>query len=368
MEHRWHFFRAGGVDQVCLRDGYDLLALASSIRSCGSRSRCRRKGVDLDPSTLDLLDTNKDGRIRVQDMLAASRRVHRGDVQEPDDVLAERATTSSSPIARTTRSSPRRSACSRTSARPTRRAISIADATRSPKAFADTVLNGDGIVIPGVGRRRRAREADRGRDRRASAASPIAAASPASTRRWPTRSSPTSTSAPRGSRSGKADGLLPLGDATAAAAAALAAVKAKIEDYFTRCRLAAFDPRAQPRSPARTPSSSRSRDARARPPATTRSRSCRSRRSTPPRGCRCAPALNPAWAARHRGVRRAGRDADRSARATRSRPPTSRRSPTKLAPYRGVARREAASKVDRLDDAWLAKLARARAAREARRR
>ena len=38
--------------------------------------------------------------------------------------------------------------------------------------------------------------------------------------------------------------MLPLGDATAAAAAAVKAVKAKVDDYFTRCRLAAFDPRA----------------------------------------------------------------------------------------------------------------------------
>ena len=38
--------------------------------------------------------------------------------------------------------------------------------------------------------------------------------------------------------------VLPLGDATAAAVAAVKAVKAKVDDYFTRCRLAAFDPRA----------------------------------------------------------------------------------------------------------------------------
>src|SRR4030095_6920561 len=38
--------------------------------------------------------------------------------------------------------------------------------------------------------------------------------------------------------------LLPLGAATPGAAAAIAAVRAKVDDYFTRCRLAAFDPRA----------------------------------------------------------------------------------------------------------------------------
>jgi hypothetical protein len=45
----------------------------------------------------------------------------------------------------------------------------------------------------------------------------------------------------------KAEGdttILPLGEATAAAAGAVRAVKAKVDDYFARCRLAAFDTRA----------------------------------------------------------------------------------------------------------------------------
>lgn len=45
----------------------------------------------------------------------------------------------------------------------------------------------------------------------------------------------------------KAEGdknVLPLGDGTAAAAAAVKAVQAKVDDYFARCRLAAFDSRA----------------------------------------------------------------------------------------------------------------------------
>lgn len=38
--------------------------------------------------------------------------------------------------------------------------------------------------------------------------------------------------------------ILPLGEATATAAAAVKTVKTKVGDYFTRCRVAAFDPRA----------------------------------------------------------------------------------------------------------------------------
>ena len=42
----------------------------------------------------------------------------------------------------------------------------------------------------------------------------------------------------------RAGAVLPLGDATAAAVAAVDAVRAKVEDWFTRCRLAAYDARA----------------------------------------------------------------------------------------------------------------------------
>jgi hypothetical protein len=40
------------------------------------------------------------------------------------------------------------------------------------------------------------------------------------------------------------DNILPFGDATAPAAAVFRAVKSKVDDYFTRCRLAQFDPQA----------------------------------------------------------------------------------------------------------------------------
>jgi hypothetical protein len=38
--------------------------------------------------------------------------------------------------------------------------------------------------------------------------------------------------------------ILPLGSATSAAAAAVQAIRSKVNDYFGRCRLAAYDPRA----------------------------------------------------------------------------------------------------------------------------
>ena len=52
MSHRWHFFRAGGVDQVSLRDGKDLHALTELDQKLWVALAMPVKGVDIDPATL----------------------------------------------------------------------------------------------------------------------------------------------------------------------------------------------------------------------------------------------------------------------------------------------------------------------------
>ena len=59
MAHRWHFFRAGGVDQVSLRDGKDLTSLVELDQKLWVALAMPIKGVDLDVETLDLIDTDK---------------------------------------------------------------------------------------------------------------------------------------------------------------------------------------------------------------------------------------------------------------------------------------------------------------------
>src|SRR5262245_25484745 len=71
MAHRFQFFRAGGVDQVAIRDGADLLALRDLDQKLWVALAMPTKGIAMDPDTLALLDHDGDARIRVQDILAA---------------------------------------------------------------------------------------------------------------------------------------------------------------------------------------------------------------------------------------------------------------------------------------------------------
>jgi hypothetical protein len=84
--HRWKFFRAGGVDQVMLRDGRDLVRLAVLDQKLWVALAMPTRGVETETRTLDLLDTDKDGRVRVPEILAAVKWVEET-WRNPDDLL-----------------------------------------------------------------------------------------------------------------------------------------------------------------------------------------------------------------------------------------------------------------------------------------
>ena len=69
--HTWKFFRTGELDQVSLETGADLLALEQLDQKLWVALSCPVKGLELDERTLELLDTDKDGRVRAPEILAA---------------------------------------------------------------------------------------------------------------------------------------------------------------------------------------------------------------------------------------------------------------------------------------------------------
>src|SRR3954454_430549 len=69
--YRWRFVRSGGFDQVRLETGADLLALGQLDQKLWAALSCPTHGLECDSETLELIDTDKDGRIRVPEILAA---------------------------------------------------------------------------------------------------------------------------------------------------------------------------------------------------------------------------------------------------------------------------------------------------------
>src|SRR2546427_6360765 len=85
--HGWRFFRAGGFDQVRLDRGADLLSLRTLDQKLWVALACPTRGLEFDTRTLDLLDTDKDGRIRVPEILGAIEWV--GSVLKDLDILVK---------------------------------------------------------------------------------------------------------------------------------------------------------------------------------------------------------------------------------------------------------------------------------------
>jgi len=86
MTHTWKFFRAGGFDQVRLQTGADLMALDQLDQKLWVALACPTSGLEFDKTTLALIDTDKDGRIRVPELIAAAKWAG-SCLKHPDDLL-----------------------------------------------------------------------------------------------------------------------------------------------------------------------------------------------------------------------------------------------------------------------------------------
>ncbi|MBX3158427.1 MAG: hypothetical protein KF773_20835 [Deltaproteobacteria bacterium] len=241
--HRFHFFRAGGVDQVSLRDGADLLALRDLDRKLWVALAMPIAHIDIDPATLALIDLAGDGRIRIDDILDVVAWVERT-FKRPDDIVRSKDTIDLAAIKDEKVVGAARHML-RDLGKPASPTISVEDTVAIVKAFTGTVLNGDGIVVPG--------SAGDDADLKKAIEDAIACdLGPAVN----DRSGAPGVDQARADALfaavdkrvawlavGKAPELAPLGEGTAAAAAAFAAVRAKLDDFFTRCKVAAFDAR-----------------------------------------------------------------------------------------------------------------------------
>ncbi len=247
LKYRWRFFRAGAVDQVVLADGDDLAHLDELDQKLWVALSCPTHGLEFDSRTLDLIDTDHDGHIRPAEVLAAvhwARDAFRNvnDVFRREDKVSLAAINEETALGKELLDEARRVLGSL--GRPEADAISLADIADTAKILSATRFNGDGVLPP----------ESAGDEGTAQVVRDIMAALGSK----PDRSGKTGIDLPlidkffdeagtlvawldKGEKDGSASVA---GPGTAAAAEALANVRAKLDDYFVRCRMASFDGRA----------------------------------------------------------------------------------------------------------------------------
>ncbi len=242
LTHAWHFFRAGGSDQVHLQSGADLAHLDQLDPKLWAALACPTTGLEFDAKTLQLVDTDKDGRIRVPEIIAAAKWAA-ACLKNPDTLLTGQADLPLAAINDATPEGQQLLASAKqilaNLGKPDAPTISVTDTTDTAKIFANTTFNGDGIVPADTAPDEATQavikdiinclgaEADRsGKPGINQAKLDQFFTETAAYMAWQYKA------------------VLPFGEQTAAAAAAVRAVKTKVDDYFARCRLAAFDARA----------------------------------------------------------------------------------------------------------------------------
>lgn len=245
--HRWKFFRAGGVDQVVLRSGADIVNLGALDQKLWVALACPTRGIDVDQKTLDLLDTDKDGRIRAPEIVAAAQWLKEV-LKDPDDLLAPSETLPLAAINEKTAAGAALLSGARRILQDLGKgdadAILLPEVEDMAKLFAATPFNGDGIV-PAESATDEAMQKAIADVIATHGSVPDRSGKPGVNQALVDAFFADATALAEWERRAEADkAVLPLGAGTAAAAAAVSALKLKVDDYFVRCRLAAFDPRA----------------------------------------------------------------------------------------------------------------------------
>jgi len=244
MSHTWKFFRAGGFNQVVIGSGDDLMNLDQLDQKLWVALACPTTGVEFDKTTLNLIDTDKDGRVRAPELIAAAKWAgtllkNPNDLLKGSSTLQPAAINDANPEGKLIASFARQVLGKADTGE-----ITFDEAAAAAATFAAKPFNGDGI-IPNDSAGDEATKAViddiikcLGADTDASGKPGVSQArvdqffaDAAAYSEWWKKAEGDAT-------------VLPLGVNTEAAAGAVKAVKAKVEDYFARGRLAAFDPRA----------------------------------------------------------------------------------------------------------------------------
>lgn len=248
-QHRWRFFRSGGFDQVRIDNAQDLLHLGELDQKLWAVLACPTSGLEFDARTLQLIDTDGDGRIRVPELREAVRWAC-ASLNDPDVLFQPGDTLALGAIHVAGDEGARLLGAARQVlerlGKPEATSLAVDDFADLALIFPPSQLNGDGIVpaelatdehcVALIGHVVAAHGGMADRSGQPGVSSETLDAFLAAAQQvvdWHVQ-------AEAGGGS-----LMAWGEQTPAALAAFDAVQDKVRDYFTRCSLAAFDGRAE---------------------------------------------------------------------------------------------------------------------------
>ena len=240
----WKFSTIGGVTRVNIDCGEDIAHLDELDQKLWTTLSCPINDLEIDAKTMQMLDTNGDGKIHVNEVIEASKWLIKI-VKNPDVLTRRESEFNLSDFNQETEEGKKLYESALQIVENLghgKDKITVADVSDSLAIFAKTRFNGDGIItanstdddglkaiignIIGMAGSATDRSGDPGVN---TGHIEKFYADLAAFTAWK-----------EAGEAGK-DGIFVYGDNTAAATAAIDAIKTKLDDYFMRCKLAAFD-------------------------------------------------------------------------------------------------------------------------------
>jgi len=241
--HVWNYFRAGGVVQVELKTTADLLRLSQLDQKLWMALAMPTRGVNCDTRTLDLIDQDKDGRIRPPELIEAIQWLEKTLV-DPGIILSE----GHSVVLKEIKDPALLAGAERALVQLGKQgsaSIQIDELELAVQKLSAEIFNGDGVITPEAGQEPDVKSLIEHIIQHY-ASMPDRSGNPGIDRiilqnffadleardHW-------------FAELDQQPSIVPFGvEGTALAFQATTAVSSKIEDFFTRCQWVAFDPRA----------------------------------------------------------------------------------------------------------------------------
>ena len=246
--HSWSFSTVGGVKRVNLESGSDLRHLSELDPKLWTALSCPVNDLEIDRKTLQIIDSDKDGQIRVPEVIEAVNWVARV-LRNTDDLLKQAAVFPLSAINDQTEEGKALLDSAYTIlknlGKENETVLTVEDTSDTEKIFAGTRFNGDGIITEDSASDTSLIQVlneimlccgsltDRGGKQGISAEILLAFIEQCDKYlAWIAK------------KDADAKSILPIGENTKDAYDNFSAISAKVNDFFIRCRLAAFDPQS----------------------------------------------------------------------------------------------------------------------------
>jgi len=150
-KYEWNYVALGGMTRVSIKSGEDLKHLGELDQKLWTVLSCPVQGLEFDQKTLQMLDSDKDGKIRVNEVVAASQWLTKV-ISDPDLILEGKSELALSAFNTEDEEGKKLHDSAKqilaNLGKPEAEAISVADTSDSVAIFAKTRFNGDGIITP----------------------------------------------------------------------------------------------------------------------------------------------------------------------------------------------------------------------------